>query len=147
MVRIAQGQVPQRAPQGPALPSRRCYLSPDGAVGDPPYFALKRRSTRPVKSIVPMTTSHSKNAVPLIRCTMVAASSQMSCMATPITADAGAILFKAPPTRHWYRAATIRAIPATENPILPVSQRSVAVASNARRGLERREAAGRGGFG
>ena len=51
----------------------------------------KCRSTLPDTSIAPMTISQTKKAAPEIRCTIAAASTHISCMAIPITADAGAI--------------------------------------------------------
>ncbi len=41
----------------------------------PPYFEMKCFSTRPVASMIPMTSSHRKNTLPTTGCMMVAASS------------------------------------------------------------------------
>ena len=55
------------------------------------YRATKCFSTRPVASIVPTASSQRKKAVPTIGCMIVAASTQMNCIARPMIADSGAI--------------------------------------------------------
>ena len=73
--------------------------------------------------------SHSTKAIPLIRCTIVAASTQMNCIAIPSATEPGAMRRIAPPAVHCRCAATSSANPAAVNPILPVTDRTLAMVS------------------
>ena len=89
----------------------------------------KWRSTMPVNSITPMATIHTTKATPVIRCMIVAASTHISCIPIPISADAGAMRLMRPPAFHCRCAAASSANPAAPNPSLPVTHRSRAAAS------------------
>ena len=54
----------------------------------------------PATSQTPLIISHSRKAMPDTRCIMVAASTQMNSMATPIITSATALILSSPPTRH-----------------------------------------------
>ena len=51
----------------------------------------------------------------------------MSCIASPMITDKGAMYLKAPPTFHWHRAATSNASPPALKPTLPVSHLANAI--------------------
>ena len=102
------------------------------------YMSSFKLASRPVASMKPIASSHRKNAMPAIRCTMVAESTQMSCIANPMIADASATYHRVPPAvfftcpalSWWYPAATISASPAPENPIFPVNHLRVLTGSS-----------------
>ena len=76
-----------------------------GCPYDDSRIMEKWRSTMPVNSITPMATIHTTKATPVIRCMIVAASTHISCIPIPISADAGAMRLMRPPAFHCRCAA------------------------------------------